>query len=121
MEIYGVRHDRGADNGHGRRDAARPVQARSEQTGCDSGPVRRRDHELDQVTHNDYADKASDQDFDWPETRALQAQRRIAAIATKSMLASKGMPHSNVSPRLAPRSSAISVAIAATSLANHIV
>jgi len=44
---------------------------RDEHTSRDSAPVRRRDHQLQDVTHGDHADEAADQNLDIPETPAL--------------------------------------------------
>jgi hypothetical protein len=69
VEVNGMRHDRSTDNAHGECDTARPTKSRNEHASGDTAPVRRRDHQLNQVTRGDDADTATDQDFYRPKAR----------------------------------------------------
>ena len=67
--------DGGANNAGRQSYGACPMQTRNEHIRRDCIPVRRRDHPLGEMAHDNHADKGGDQDFDLLEARTLQPQR----------------------------------------------
>ena len=75
MEIDRVRHDGRADDPDGQGDRIRVPQLRHHGMVGEQAPVRRADHQFDQITKTDRADEPGDDKLDRPEPARLQRQQ----------------------------------------------